>query len=140
MKEISLETKQKIFALYWGQKVLMNKDYGNGIMHVGFHNAAYDYSKIHLYLTPLSDITDEDLEAISFNFPSGTEGIEFDFQFNNYKFHWKAKKGIYINEGYLTLKDFDYLRSKGYALPYLDWSIEDLVSAGVFKLKTSTNE
>ena len=32
------------------------------------------------------------------------------------------------------LKVFDYLRSKSYALPYKNWSVEDLVEFGIYKL------
>lgn len=130
--ENTLENKARFFALYWGQEVHyyrlrkltpFKKHEVNG--------STYGY----LVLTPLSQISEEDLKAISFNFPDGTEGIEFDFQPNNYKFHWKAKKGINVKEGYLTLKDFDYLRSKGYALPFHNLSVQDLIDYKWVRLK-----
>ena len=33
--------------------------------------------------------------------------------------------------------EIDYLRSKGYALPYMDLSVEDLISYGWIKLKVN---
>ncbi len=52
-------------------------------------------------------------------------------------------RSIFKEPGYcFTLhwfKDYkiiDFLRSRGYALPYLKWSVGDLVEAGVYKLDT----
>ncbi|MBY0386231.1 hypothetical protein K2X05_13825 [bacterium] len=38
-------------------------------------------------------------------------------------------------ESILLLNSFQYLQSKGYALPYMDYSVDDLVELGVYKLK-----
>jgi hypothetical protein len=42
--------------------------------------------------------------------------------------HWVGTKKI-------GSKECDYLRSKGYALPWMDLSVEDLVEYGWIKLK-----
>lgn len=86
-------------------------------------------------LTPLSKIMDEDLDSLNFQFPAGKKEIELTILPNNYKFHWKAMKDGRGIEGYLRLQDFDFLRSKGYALPWMDLSVEDLVNYGWVKLK-----
>lgn len=141
--ENTLENKAKFFAQYWGQNVLTRPHCGGKKWILGdevsiqsaLSKQGYDY-QYFLELKPLSSITDEDLEKISFNFPEGTKDIEFDFLPDNYKFHWKAKKGIKVKEGFLALKDFDYLRSKGYALPWLGLSVEKQIAYGWVKLKT----
>jgi hypothetical protein len=39
-----------------------------------------------------------------------------------------------INGFTYIIQIYQYLQSKGYALPYLDYSVEDLVELGVYKL------
>lgn len=139
--ENTLENKAKVFAFYLNQEVFcIQWGASNEICEADkLDKNNYKYLKdAFLKLKPTSSISDQDLTNISFDFPEGTRGIEFEFQPDNYKFHWKAKKGIYIKEGYLTLKDFDYLRSKGYALPAFGLSVSELVNRGWIVL-TSPN-
>lgn len=124
------ENKRKFFAQYWGQEVGFSKEY-NSLYGIG---QIYDISVVdYLLLKPLNQITDEDLININF-FEGNFDEVNFEFLPDSYEYHWKVS-GILCNEGFLALKDFDYLRSKGYALPWMGLSIEKLIEYGWIKIK-----
>lgn len=79
----------------------------------------------YLELTPLSDITDEDANVV---------GEICDFEMNpEYK---REILSEHLQEGRLFPQEtFDYLRSKGYALPWMGYSVEEMAQAGWIKLK-----
>lgn len=125
--ENTLENKAKFFAQYLKQKVVFKTDWecfndkslmeldptylqtGNNVLVGGY-----------LVLKPLSSITDDDQRyVLSDKLCNSMELVEED------------KIGaFFISDCYLT----DYLRSKGYALPYMGLSVETLVSYGWVKL------
>jgi hypothetical protein len=72
-----------------------------------------------LELKPLSSISDEDAEFIDLQ----SEDYNEDGWFDDGEFYWWASI------------DVDYLRSKGYALPFMELSVEEMVEAGWIKLK-----
>lgn len=132
----TLENKQKFFAQYWGQNVLkLSKEISPFVLN--------DRSRIcsesgFLELTPLHLISDEDaIELIG--------AKEFSLRKNNENsgdFGCSASN-IFVNtlngnnDSYLIDKtNIDYLRSKGYALPYNGLSVEEQVSRGWVVLKT----
>jgi len=126
--ENTLENKAKFFAQYWGQPVGVKKIYNN----MSYVMNAYAVETVdYIELKAISQITDEDLRAIGFDFNDG--------KFPKVKItpngHEHYRGGIFT-WGYFNLKDFDYLRSKGYALPYIDLSVEQQVEYGWVKLKT----
>lgn len=101
------ENKAKFFALYWGQKIVAVRiDDGDdrGYYEVG-NNWYCGLEDSYLELTPLSQITDEDVVSV-YNL-TGVDEVHVD-----------------------------YLRSKGYALPWMGLSVEDLVSYGWVKVKS----
>ncbi len=125
MKEITPEIKKRILALYWGQEVLRWKPtYGSHrIGKVG------EPLMGHLYLTPLSKITDEDAIEVG-----RLNGIKTDnpLLVGKSLAYWLGKdKG----RRDVIFEVADFLRSRGYALPAFGHSVDDLVKAGVFKLK-----
>jgi len=108
-------------------------------------------------LTPLSQITDEDaievakLQAPTFD--SQSKVLRFDNSIEIHRLNYVVKitheistfhRGILLMVGgsvqnmyaHDCLVFIDYLRSRGYALPYLDASVEDLVKKGWVKLKS----
>lgn len=112
--ENTLENEAKFFAQYWGQEI--------GHHTFGKHNprivnTSY-FNQIHwLELTPLSKITDEDaIEVANLQFP-----VQPLF-----------KK---LDEDVILYDTYQYLQSKGYALPFHDLSVEKLVKYGWIKLK-----
>lgn len=145
--ENNLENKARFFAQYWGQKIVYDEFMRRVdilCVDVALGNSQnsifQDYS---LTLKPLSSITDED--AI------GVAKFEFDF-FNCLDIDVKAVRDlskvsvvllrdntflakIQVNNPYkLNVNEIDYLRSKGYATPYMGLSVETMVEYGWIKL------
>lgn len=138
--ESNLENKARFFALYYGQKVLKstvtdnaNIDYFENLLHErGFQ---YNY----LELTPLSSITDEDCIDVyqiarkykrwmySKDTAQIAKGSEIVQDIINSGTHWTPKQ---------LSETIDYLRSKGYALPFMGLSVETMIEYGWIKLKT----
>lgn len=123
--ENNLENKAKLFAQYWGQKVFINAlNKAFFIQKVGSsYMTKYGVEHRCIYLKPLSSITDEVAEMVS--------GL----------MHWgKDPKSVRNTIVLLNLNSFpaiviDYLRSKGYAVPFLGMSVEQLVDFGWIKLE-----
>lgn len=166
--EITNDIKAKIFALYWGQMVqkggMSQVDWAGRAGKCDVEDTSF------LELTPLSDITDEDMiQVASIVLGRKVVPIELvrwdwrvyvvinreqsnsdkdvtleytvclDFEDCKVRFvieHIRSNgAGIENTECPNALSAYDYLRSKGYALPYLNWSVDDLVEQGIFKLK-----
>jgi hypothetical protein len=110
--EINNENKAKFFALYWGQEIQSHRK-------ELFHVTGILISQSWLTLKPLSSISDEDAEFI-------------DLQSEDYNEDgWFDGEGIFY---YWASFDVDYLRSKGYALPWMGLSVEEMVQADWIKL------
>lgn len=132
----NLENKAKFFAQYLGVKCLKNELLKN---HIPPHKVGIENCKglpqQFLELTPLSQISDEDLEkCYHLNSAFIGYGGTMDFKpFLDMAKHWINKEGIkaFLKCSYTV----DYLRSKGYALPFHWLSIETLVEYGWIKLK-----
>ena len=113
--DLNNESRRKFEALYFGQNVFwtcrvpMEKE--NILDGRKLARPFSKYDKIEL--KPLCQISDEDL--ITLNLKAG-----------NYTEY--AEKGCFI------LDESDYLRSKGYALPWMGLSVEEMVDAGWIKL------
>ena len=116
--ELNLENKAKFFNQYRGQMVFKLM----GLLHTYRYPSErlekYDYVE----LKPLSSITDED--AINVEFEGGSS--HFIKVLESY--------GHEFNDLILKHNQIDYLRSKGYALPWMGISVEQMVSAGWIKL------
>jgi hypothetical protein len=129
--------KCRFFAQYWGQ----NYNLDNGTIKWEVNHRAFPLDETAtLLLKPLSKITDEDLSYI---FPDNKRAsIKREIKnvlFENksilleIKFHYKDG----YSEFYRPINDLfyiDYLRSKGYAVPFMQYSVEDLVSFGWVQL------
>jgi len=131
---ITQEEKKQIFALYFKQKVgvsswsLENNPIRVDIDFLDY--ACYEGNCQYLLLKPLSQISDEDaVEALRIFkiedarlFPDNCADPSLD--------EFKEQ----IEDMPVITSIADYLRSHGYALPYMNWSVSELVEAGVFKL------
>lgn len=116
--ENTKENKNKFFAQYFGQNVLKYKDW----VHCVENNPKkedWNHSGMLLELKPLEIISDEDAKYLGF--PDNISSMI-----------------KYIKSIGLELKDTDYLRSRGYALRYMDLSVQDLINYGWVKLIEST--
>ena len=121
----TLENKARFFAQYWGQHVLyFSSDFLRKIDNLTLDSVENDD---YLELKPLSQISDEDASKV----------CDLIFITNNNLNIQQIKQIVILIESnnWNNYKIFDYLRSKGYALPYIDLSVEDLIEYGWIKLK-----
>lgn len=122
--ENTIENKAKFFAQYFDQYVHCN----NRIPDEPFWVTGVTMQELSendfIRLTSLSDITDEDAAELDFfgalNFKSCVESYGLQKVINQHITHY----GI------------DYLRSCGYALPWMGVSVEEQEKRGWIKLKT----
>ena len=119
--ENTLENKSKFFAQYWGQEVLN----GNGLVYSATMKTKLNDNGDYLELKPLSSITDED-----YNFIMNDKVMNPDLENGDPLFTF-AIGGLRMSD----LTTTDYLRSKGYALPWMGLSVEKLIEYGWVKLK-----
>jgi hypothetical protein len=122
--------KCRFFAQYWGQIY----EFKNTKTKWTINEGAFPLEKEgneRLILTDLKNISDEDCEFISKNIAGVSEE------------EYKLKEINVVKEMlYKYLSDFkntdsyvlDYLRSKGYAVPFMEYSVEDLISFGWVRL------
>lgn len=108
------KTKARLFAQYWGQEVARTK-WKQGwsttrLTEVDPISATIDY----LELKSISNISDEDLELVGF----------------------ASRKGLAACVATLGLEGMwiDYLRSKGYALPFMGIPVEEQIELGWIKI------
>ena len=124
------ENKQIFFALYWGQNLGKINSYNRNVLSlVSEYNINYiDF----LELKPLSRITEEDYKDI----PDLYYGSA-DSWFNAQRIYTYETLEECVSKVIEKLKpaQYDYLRSKGYALPYMGLSIETLQEYGWIKIK-----
>lgn len=117
------DVKSRFFAQYWGTKTL----YVGGVGKVEVGNGGWNlkHPDFFLQLKPLSKITDKDAEHIM-----QLEGFIDGFLSDDFlEFLIDLKKG-HCNK----FEVVDFLRSKGYAVPFMEYSIEDLISFGWVRL------
>lgn len=81
-------------------------------------------------LIPLSDISDEDALEFSDIRKIGLPSIKLG----------KRMIEMFVNGDDINLEEVDYLRSKGYALPWMNLSVDALVKIGWVKLRVPKNE
>lgn len=130
----NLENKAMFFAQYWNYEYVGSDKYSH-IMPDTWSDFPKWIEDQYLILKPLSSISDEDaldiamimyghLEPDLYHYPN--MGRFFLDNFSN-------KNSVYYP--ILSTQAVDYLRSKGYALPYMGLSVDQLVEYGWIKLK-----
>jgi hypothetical protein len=127
-EEKKAEMKARFFAQYWGQRV------GFVVNDMGDWEVGKCKFIDYLELTPLSQITDED--AIEVAKIAGNSSYMDDRRAFNGRLlmqEFLRKQSNVYGESWLHV--FDYLRSKGYALPYMGILVEEMVKYGWIKLK-----
>lgn len=145
----TLENKAKFFAQYWGQLV-----YKNYQEPLGLQNCQNDkrlrigntLKNSWLELKTLSSISDEDAIEV-LNILMGTENNMYNDWHPNIQNNWLKTIKIDLLDGFGsrqtgmlpyfkdTWRTGDYLRSKGYALPWNGITVEELIEFGWIKLK-----
>ena len=111
--------KCRFFAQYWGTKTLYVG--GVGLVEIGKGGWNLKHPDFFLQLKPLSKITDED--AISMY-----RGLERNYESANQFLE------DYKSIGFLEQSEVDFLRSKGYAVPYMEHSVDELIKMGWVQL------
>lgn len=143
-----IKDKKAFFAQYMGQRVASLHD-NVSLVIVGSHPIEnIDY----LELRSLESITDED-DMAYLKYSSTTEITEFlrkvneTKEFKEYEVIFKGIKGkrtkasflkckfSIFNKPTLTVESLDYLRSKGYLIPFRTYTIEDLLQRGWAKIR-----
>lgn len=136
------DTKRSFFALYWGQKVM--KKNAEGLDFIvkpdDFIQSLSDDDTLFLELKSLSDMTDDDaINVFDILFAKiGThkdKSKEFKIEFGK---DWSNSLGVEVYgqlfpKGYVNM--IDYLRKRGYLIPYMGYSVEMLLSMNWVKLK-----
>lgn len=147
MKTITDEVKAKIFSQYMPNKILINGKESNfmSINRSGrINKLEHDINVCSLILTSISDITDEDCSSVAKIFLNKVDHpfheIIIEAVVENHFLYFTRMNGKfysnYIQEfDKLSISQCQYLQSKGYAFPYLSYSVEDLVELGVYNLK-----
>ncbi len=125
--EINNENKAKFFGNYHGQNIgfwyRSKKDYRSGVTLIGENYGSISYIELKL----LSDISDEDaVEAIMVSL--GKSASEFEGS------HREAVV-YYITTTTFDSNEADFLRSRGYLVPWMGLSCEELIEAGWAKYK-----
>lgn len=138
----TIENKAKFFALYWSQEVVKDGLNNSEKCSVQFALSESIYIEGYLELTTLSQISDEDAIEVAKILGNAENGssIEWDCGGESFDFIGDYCGTVYYdgeidyNENeqvsLLILQAYDYLRSKGYALPYMSLSIEKLIEFG----------
>lgn len=151
MKVITLDVKSKIFAQYFGSEYIYKNEFGSfkGTIEFGHNTKSHIENKnSRILLKKLINISDEDAiemakifggidGEIILNRPTDLQNNDIHFSVQVYTEEPKFTSYTtpkYWMDGY-GVKPYQWLVSKGYALPYMDYSVEDLVELGVYKLK-----
>lgn len=157
----SNEEKARFFAQYWKQRVLCSVLHG-GIVKVESYFLHKDnlQNGDHLILKPLSSISDEDaIEVARMSVDTErnitgikrtensvsvkmTDTINVHQRYNvklwmsgNIEVRAKSGENWVYNHNWNQISIFDYLRSKGYALPFNGHTVEEMIEWGWLKLK-----
>ena len=134
------DNRAKFFAQYWGSPVF-EWIYPEHATREGIIVSVPDlkiYASCYfLRLKPLSEITDEDAIAV-------IGGVECSRKINDERsfYYGMSPSEVFLDTlvGYsdsyhIDTWEMDYLRSKGYALPWLNISVEEQLEWGWIKFK-----
>jgi len=111
--------KCRFFMQYYGQEVFAFDS--EDAIKINNRTISYIRQYSFLRLKPLLKITDED--AISMY-----RGLERNYESANQFLE------DYKSIGFLEQSEVDFLRSKGYAVPFMGYSVDDLVKIGWVQL------
>ena len=147
-KVMSPQEKELFSSIYWCQDVCcIGKDSIEEVTGEVMFAIRSGYG--HLQLNPLSSITDEDALEVYRLLHLGVDEVNQRSFFQGYEpkndNEWRQRRLNHIHSivkrydrgfmGWLTLPVVDYLRSRGYFLPWKDFTCEDILANGVVKLE-----
>lgn len=120
--ENTLENKSMFFTQYWGQHIIKYKGAPDMLSKINEWSLPIASSDSYVELKPVSLITPKEQGFVISSNLSNDEDLVCPNKIGNY----------FRGDVFIT----DYLRSKGYALPYMGLSVETLVEYGWIKLTT----
>lgn len=145
--------KEAFFALYWGQEVMIFEDEHQTfkviVQATSINNR--QINKQYLQLKSIESITDEDLQMCHYILFCENKK-EISFKEDGFFSYWTCNDSYVLNEiiralgggqsdvtelnydFYTILELFDFLRSKGYLLPFRQYSVEQLIESGIVKI------
>lgn len=131
----TLENKSKFFAQYLMQSVFVNGLGAKGVLtsmdlHWFSHGSIYGF----LELKSLFDIASKDLDFVCNIIGEKRSSHLSSIGLRNTRSYFLGEMmpGIELNE---HIKVVDYLRSKGYALPWMGLSVEKQIEYGWIKIE-----
>jgi len=139
--ENTLENKAKFFAQYFGQEVAKCNTGPSNICHIQHYTLGMgNPQRFHLELRPLSSITDEELLAAIQILDSNNEFTELgSLQIGREIIQIVGDINVEVARNDIHPQYIfhfaDFLRSKGYALPWMGLSLEKQIEYGWIKLK-----
>ncbi len=135
IKEITNDIRLAIFGMYPKQPILICEPNIEPVSHyiegIDFYlgkviaeRVDYNPEWIKMHLKSLSDITMADAMEVA------------KLQHGTWETWEMVKIDLNSPEKLLPMcwRAYQYLQPKGYALPYMDYSVEDLVEAGIYEL------
>lgn len=157
--EINKETKAKFFALYWGNNVVCSHPENFEKCYLNLKPLSQINDEDAIEVAKISLRKNQDwipFEIIKWDWcwrvivnrePSITNPsvnlemiikIDFDVNENEIFFEWDHihSKGIGVEQRHLpnAIYVYDFLRSRGYVLPWMGLSVDEMVEAGWIKL------
>lgn len=123
-----LINKKLLFMLYANTPYLYKNNFGTfaGRLLESTHHFDSHIEKAWLRLRSLYDMTDEDCRFIN-------ELEEWNYE-NIDSMRNTILNCLLFNRGATKVHQYDYLRSKGYALPFMKWSVEEMIEKGWIKI------
>lgn len=132
--ENTLENKAKFFALYWGQNRRgwhENEKPSTSILST-YIRKAYIKSTC-VFARPIASITDEEAVRVS-EILTDSEGLAHPLNESQIAFHANRGRAHVLPSRQVRSDVADYLRSIGFAVPYMGLSVGKLVEYGWVKL------
>lgn len=134
------EDKKAFFAQYWGQCVFLTMpsepNHDVVILKSRWIDYLYDRALPCLLLKPLSQISDEDaIEVIKlssvYEDKDTDEFVKLIVKSGTFNKYLLEVRPMWFTE---SIKVTDYLRSRGYALPFRSYTVEQMIELGWLKL------
>lgn len=133
------ENKAKFFALYYGQKLLFAKhEYDPSARYIIDATKDLTHGIWGIELTPIHLISDDDCKEIASLYGWDEIKQKDPKRYAERIFQFKIDFPSICDHDHMgrhRICVFDYLRSKGYALPWMNLSVEDMIGYGWIKLK-----
>jgi hypothetical protein len=120
------DVRSRFFAQYWGTKSLDIG--GGGLVELGSGGWNLKHPDFFLKLKSLSKLSDKDAIEVSKIWGSKVESKILG-NIISIRIETKAESEVRNSIGVI-----DFLRSKKYALPFMQYSVEDLISFGWVQL------